>query len=65
MTDVEAGQTIVVLESMKMETAVRAPVAGRVREVLAVVNAQVDAGAALLRLDPAGRRGRDRSSATG
>ena len=52
--DVEAGQTIVVLESMKMETAVRAPVAGRVREVLATVNAQVDAGAALLRLDPAG-----------
>ena len=44
--DVEAGQTIVVLESMKMETAVRAPFAGRVREVLAVVNAQVDAGAA-------------------
>ena len=52
--DVEAGQTIVVLESMKMETAVRAPVAGRVREVLAVVNAQVDAGAALMRVEPAG-----------
>jgi acetyl/propionyl-CoA carboxylase alpha subunit/acetyl-CoA carboxylase carboxyltransferase component len=52
--DVEAGQTIVVLESMKMETAVRAPVTGRVREVLAAVNAQVDAGAALMRVDPAG-----------
>jgi acetyl/propionyl-CoA carboxylase alpha subunit/acetyl-CoA carboxylase carboxyltransferase component len=52
--DVEAGQTILVLESMKMETAVRAPYSGRVREVLAVVNAQVDAGAALMRLDPAG-----------
>jgi acetyl/propionyl-CoA carboxylase alpha subunit/acetyl-CoA carboxylase carboxyltransferase component len=52
--EVEAGQTIVVLESMKMETAVRAPVAGRVREILAVVNAQVDAGAALLRVEPAG-----------
>src|SRR4051812_18508969 len=52
--DVEAGQTIVVLESMKMETAVRAPVAGKVREVLASVSAQVDAGAALMRLDPAG-----------
>jgi acetyl/propionyl-CoA carboxylase alpha subunit/acetyl-CoA carboxylase carboxyltransferase component len=51
--EVEAGQTIVVLESMKMETAVRAPVSGRVREVLAVVNAQVDAGAALMRVDPA------------
>ncbi|HEY0401440.1 MAG TPA: biotin/lipoyl-containing protein, partial [Blastococcus sp.] len=52
--DVEAGQTIVVLESMKMETVVRAPYSGRIREVLAVVNSQVDAGAALLRLDPAG-----------
>ncbi|MBB3083870.1 biotin carboxylase N-terminal domain-containing protein [Geodermatophilus sabuli] len=52
--EVEAGQTIVVLESMKMETAVRAPFAGRVREVLATVNVQVDAGAALLSLDRAG-----------
>ncbi|TFV80233.1 ATP-grasp domain-containing protein, partial [Blastococcus sp. CT_GayMR20] len=52
--EVEAGQTIVVLESMKMETAVRAPHTGRVSEVLAVVNAQVDAGAALMRVDPAG-----------
>jgi biotin carboxyl carrier protein len=49
--DVEAGQTVAVLESMKMETPVRAPSAGRVREVLAAVNAQVDAGAPLLRLD--------------
>ena len=38
--EVEAGQTVVVLESMKMETAVRAPFAGTVREVLAVVNAR-------------------------
>jgi len=36
---------------MKMETAVRAPYAGRVREVLVAVNSQVDAGAALMRLD--------------
>ncbi len=48
---VEAGDTVVVLESMKMETAVRAPQAGTVREVLAAVNSQVDAGAPLLRLD--------------
>jgi acetyl/propionyl-CoA carboxylase alpha subunit/acetyl-CoA carboxylase carboxyltransferase component len=48
--DVEAGATIAVLESMKMETAVRAPHSGRVREVLAAVNSQVDAGAPLLRL---------------
>ena len=31
--EVEAGATLVVLESMKMETALRAPAAGRVREV--------------------------------
>jgi acetyl/propionyl-CoA carboxylase alpha subunit/acetyl-CoA carboxylase carboxyltransferase component len=49
--EVEAGATVAVLESMKMETAVRATSAGVVREVLAVVNSQVDAGAPLLRLD--------------
>ncbi|ORI16458.1 carboxyl transferase domain-containing protein [Rhodococcus sp. 1168] len=54
--DVEAGQTLVVLESMKMETAVRSPYAGRVREVLASVNGQVDSGAALLRVDQAGEQ---------
>ena len=47
---VEAGATVAVLESMKMETAVRAPQGGVVREVLAVVNSQVDAGAPLVRL---------------
>ena len=52
--EVEAGATLVVLESMKMETALRAPAAGRVREVFATVNSQVDAGAALLRFDQAG-----------
>ncbi|KZF12099.1 fused acetyl/propionyl-CoA carboxylase subuit alpha/methylmalonyl-CoA decarboxylase subunit alpha, partial [Rhodococcus sp. EPR-157] len=54
--EVEAGQTLVVLESMKMETAVRAPYAGTVREVLASVNGQVDSGAALLRVDQAGEQ---------
>jgi acetyl/propionyl-CoA carboxylase alpha subunit/acetyl-CoA carboxylase carboxyltransferase component len=49
--EVEAGATLVVLESMKMETALRAPSAGRVRELFASVNSQVDAGAALLRLE--------------
>ncbi len=49
---VEVGQTVAVLESMKMETAVTTPFAGRVREVLASVNSQVPAGAPLLRLDP-------------
>ncbi|CAN5418114.1 biotin carboxylase N-terminal domain-containing protein [soil metagenome] len=49
--EVEAGDTVVVVESMKMETAVRAPQGGTVREILAAVNSQVDAGAPLLRLD--------------
>ena len=52
--EVEAGATLVVLESMKMETALRAPSAGRVRDVFAIVNSQVDAGAALLRLEQVG-----------
>jgi acetyl/propionyl-CoA carboxylase alpha subunit/acetyl-CoA carboxylase carboxyltransferase component len=53
--DIEAGATVAVLESMKLQTSVRAPRSGRVREVLARVNSQVDAGAPLLRLDrPAG-----------
>ncbi|MDQ1709171.1 MAG: hypothetical protein QOG49_556, partial [Frankiaceae bacterium] len=48
---VEAGAVVAVLESMKMETKLHAPHAGTVREVLAAVNSQVDAGDALLRLD--------------
>jgi acetyl/propionyl-CoA carboxylase alpha subunit/acetyl-CoA carboxylase carboxyltransferase component len=52
--EIEAGQTVAVLESMKMETAVRAPFAGRVREILAAANSQVDAGAPLLNLERAG-----------
>jgi acetyl/propionyl-CoA carboxylase alpha subunit/acetyl-CoA carboxylase carboxyltransferase component len=60
--EVEAGQTIAVLESMKMETPVRAPFTGRVREVLAGVNTQVDGGAALVRLD---RIGGDDDAASG
>jgi acetyl/propionyl-CoA carboxylase alpha subunit/acetyl-CoA carboxylase carboxyltransferase component len=52
--DVEAGQTVAVLESMKMETAVRAPYAGRIRELVVPVNSQLDGGAALMRMDRAG-----------
>ncbi|GAA3168384.1 biotin carboxylase N-terminal domain-containing protein [Blastococcus jejuensis] len=60
--EVEAGQTVAVLESMKMETAVRAPFAGRVREILVSANSQVDGGAALLNLE---RLGGDVEAATG
>ena len=49
---VAAGDVLVVLEAMKMETAIRAEVAGRVREVLARTNEQVGAGGALLVLEP-------------
>jgi acetyl/propionyl-CoA carboxylase alpha subunit/acetyl-CoA carboxylase carboxyltransferase component len=49
--EVAAGATVATLESMKMETSVRVPQGGVVREVLATVNSQVDAGAPLLRLD--------------
>ncbi len=55
--DVEAGATVAVLESMKMETAVRAPHSGAVRDVVATVNSQVDAGQPLLHINrPAQRR---------
>ncbi|WP_448628535.1 ATP-binding protein [Geodermatophilus sp. URMC 64] len=60
--EVEAGQTVAVVESMKMETPVRAPFAGRVRELLVRANAQVDAGAPLLFVE---RTGGDAEEVTG
>jgi acetyl/propionyl-CoA carboxylase alpha subunit/acetyl-CoA carboxylase carboxyltransferase component len=52
--EVEAGAPILVLESMKMETVLRAPFRARVRELLVSVGSQVGAGAPLLRLEPVG-----------
>jgi urea carboxylase len=49
--EVEAGQVLVVLEAMKMETPVTAPQAGRVLKVLAEPGGQVGAGAPLVVLD--------------
>ncbi len=49
---VEAGEVLMVLEAMKMEMAVQAPVAGTVREVLARTGMQVDTAAPLVRLSP-------------
>ena len=43
---------VAVVESMKLETALRAPVAGRVREVLVAPNTQVEGGTKLVRLEP-------------
>ncbi|MGH3616267.1 MAG: carboxyl transferase domain-containing protein, partial [Pseudonocardia sp.] len=49
---VEAGDVVAVVESMKLETALRAPVTGLVREVLAAPNTQVESGTKLIRLEP-------------
>ncbi len=49
--EVETGDPVVVVESMKMETTLTAPFAGRVREVLVAGNVQVAAGAPLVRLE--------------
>jgi biotin carboxyl carrier protein len=48
--DVAAGDPLLVLESMKMETVVTAPVAGRIAGVEVGRNVQVEAGAPLLRI---------------
>ena len=65
--EVEAGAPVLVLESMKMETVLRAPFRARLRECLVSVGSQVQTGTPLLRLEPlggdaaeAGRRGRRR-----
>lgn len=53
-TTVEAGQVVLVLESMKMETPLLAPFAGTVREVLVSVGSQVESLAPLMRLEATG-----------
>jgi acetyl/propionyl-CoA carboxylase alpha subunit/acetyl-CoA carboxylase carboxyltransferase component len=52
--EVAAGHPVLVLESMKMETALTAPFAGRVKELLVRVGSQVETAAPLLRLEPTG-----------
>ncbi|MCC6847113.1 MAG: carbamoyl-phosphate synthase subunit L [Deltaproteobacteria bacterium] len=49
---VQAGDRLVVLEAMKMETAVVAPVAGRIRRVRTAPNVQVGIGTPLLEIEP-------------
>ncbi|MFC8193368.1 urea carboxylase [Cellulomonas sp. NPDC057328] len=48
---VEAGQTLLAVEAMKMEAPVLAPAAGRVREVAATLGAQVGPGSVLVVLE--------------
>jgi acetyl/propionyl-CoA carboxylase alpha subunit/acetyl-CoA carboxylase carboxyltransferase component len=50
--EVEPNAPVLVVESMKMETVLRAPFRARVRECLVSVGSQVAAGAPLLRLEP-------------
>ncbi|HET8975723.1 MAG TPA: carboxyl transferase domain-containing protein [Solirubrobacterales bacterium] len=50
--EVARGEVVAVMESMKMENSLVAPFRGRVREVLARPNLQVDAQAPLMRLEP-------------
>ncbi len=47
-----AGDPLVVVESMKMETAITAPVDGTIHAVLASVNMQVEAGEPVVQLQP-------------
>jgi acetyl/propionyl-CoA carboxylase alpha subunit/acetyl-CoA carboxylase carboxyltransferase component len=49
---VAEGDVLAVVESMKLETALRAPVAGVVAEVLVAANTQVEGGTKLIRLEP-------------
>jgi len=51
--EVKPGQVLAVLEAMKMETAVVAPMAGRVRSLLATPNTQVGPGTPLLQIEAA------------
>ena len=48
---VSEGQTVVILESMKMEMPVEAPSSGRVARVLATAGQAVEEGTPLLELD--------------
>jgi len=50
--EVTAGDVVAVVESMKLETALKAPVSGRVQEILVAPNTQVEGGTKLLRLEP-------------
>ena len=48
--DVTEGQTLVILEAMKMEMPVEAPTAGRVTRIFATAAQAVEEGALLLEL---------------
>ncbi|MDN5913738.1 MAG: ATP-grasp domain-containing protein [Pseudonocardia sp.] len=49
---VSEGDVVAVVESMKLETSLRAPFSGTVAELLVPANTQVDGGTKLIRLEP-------------
>jgi biotin carboxyl carrier protein len=49
---VKAGETLVVIEAMKMEHVISAPSAGTVTSVLVATGQQVENGVALLTIEP-------------
>ena len=61
--EVAAGDRLVVLEAMKTELSVAAPVGGRVADVLVAPNVQVEAAAPLLELQPLEREDTSESDA--
>jgi acetyl/propionyl-CoA carboxylase alpha subunit/acetyl-CoA carboxylase carboxyltransferase component len=60
--EVAEGDVVAVVESMKLETALRAPAAGRVTEVFADVNTQVESGAKLILIEPDSDQDQDAKS---
>jgi len=57
--DLAEGDVVAIVESMKLETVLRAPVSGRVAEILVATNTQVEAGTKLVRLEPTPEAGAD------
>jgi len=55
--EVEVGQTVAVLESMKMQMQIRTPQAGKVIGISAVPGAQVDKGILLVQISEEAERG--------
>ncbi|MFC6707824.1 carboxyl transferase domain-containing protein [Flexivirga alba] len=63
--EVTAGEPVLVLESMKMETVLPAPFSGRVRELLVRAGTQVETGSPLVRLEPTGDDDEDEQEVSG
>ncbi len=60
--EVEAGDVVAVMESMKMESSLVAPYQGRVRKVMVGPNVQVDVGTPLVQIEPFDEGGAQRAS---